>query len=94
MSVNRRRQALEFCLNATVVIIIQIGSGVRTESWTKREEEVRMYTKEQEETALAEFALTGSVYRVIQRLGYPSKSTLYRWLKHKQAGLENWHGTT
>lgn len=53
-----------------------------------------MYTKEQEETALAEFALTGSVYRVIQRLGYPSKSTLYRWLEHKQAGLENWHGTT
>jgi len=53
-----------------------------------------MYTNEQEEIALADFALTGSVYRVIQRLGYHSKSTLYRWLEHKQARLDNWHGTT
>lgn len=52
-----------------------------------------MYTKEQEELALEEFEKTGSVSAVIQRLGYPSSSTLYRWYEHKKAGIENRHGS-
>ena len=51
-----------------------------------------MYTKEQEEQALEEYARPGSVYEVIRQLGYPSKSTLYRWYERKKAGLENKHG--
>lgn len=51
-----------------------------------------MYTKEQEEMALKEFEKTGSVRATIQRLGYPSSSTLYRWYEHKKAGIENRHG--
>ena len=51
-----------------------------------------MYTKEQEEIALKEYERLGSVTAVIQRLGYPSESTLYRWYERKKAGLENRHG--
>ena len=51
-----------------------------------------MYTKEQEEMALREYERLGSVTAVIQRLGYPSESTLYRWYERKKAGLENRHG--
>ena len=51
-----------------------------------------MYTKEQEEIALRKYEQLGSVYAVIQRLGYPSKSTLYRWYERKKAGGENKHG--
>ena len=50
-----------------------------------------MYTKEQEEIALKEYERRGSVAAVIQRLGYPSESTLYRWYEQKKAGLENRH---
>lgn len=53
-----------------------------------------MYTKEQEEIALKEYGRLGSVYEVIRRLGYPSKSTLYRWYERRNAGLENRHGHT
>ena len=52
-----------------------------------------MYTKEQEEQALKEYGRLGSVYEVIRRLGYPSKSTLYRWYERKKAGLGNKHGS-
>ena len=48
-----------------------------------------MYTKEQEEMALREYERLGSVAAVIQKLGYPSESTLYRWYERKNAGLEN-----
>ena len=51
-----------------------------------------MYTKEQEEIALKEYERLGSVHAVIRRLGYPSKSTLYRWYERRNAGLENRHG--
>ena len=51
-----------------------------------------MYTKEHEEMALREYERLGSVTAVIQRLGYPSESTLYRWYERKKAGLENRHG--
>ena len=51
-----------------------------------------MYTKEQEERALREYERLGSVAAVIQKLGYPSESTLYRWYERKKAGLENRHG--
>ena len=51
-----------------------------------------MYTKQEEEVALKEFERTGSISATIQKLGYPSKSTLYRWYEHRQAGLTNWHG--
>ena len=51
-----------------------------------------MYTKEQEEMALQEYERLGSVATVIQKLGYPSESTLYRWYERKKAGLENRHG--
>lgn len=51
-----------------------------------------MYTKEREEMALREYERLGSVTAVIQRLGYPSESTLYRWYERKKAGLENRHG--
>ena len=51
-----------------------------------------MYTKEQEEIALKEYERLGSVAAVIQKLGYPSESTLYRWYERKKAGLENRHG--
>ena len=51
-----------------------------------------MYTKEQEEMALREYERLGSVTAVIQRLGYPSESTLYRWYERKKAELENRHG--
>lgn len=53
-----------------------------------------MYTKEQEEIALKEYERLGSVHAVIRRLGYPSKSTLYRWYERRNAGLENRHGHT
>lgn len=36
-----------------------------------------MYAKEQEAIALQEYERSGSVHAVTQRLGYPSKSTLY-----------------
>ena len=51
-----------------------------------------MYTKEQEEIALEEYERLGSVHAVIRRLGYPSKSTLYRWYERRNASLENRHG--
>lgn len=51
-----------------------------------------MYTKEQEEIALKEYERFRSVHAVIRRLGYPSKSTLYRWYERRNAGLENRHG--
>ena len=51
-----------------------------------------MYTKEQEELALKAYERLGSVHAVIRRLGYPSKSTLYRWYKRRNAGLENRDG--
>ena len=51
-----------------------------------------MYTKEQEEIALKEYKRLGSVHAVIRRLGYPSKSTLYRWYERRNAGPENRHG--
>ena len=51
-----------------------------------------MYTKEQEEIALKEYKRMGSVHAVIRRLGYPSKSTLYRWYERRNAGPENRHG--
>lgn len=53
-----------------------------------------MYTKEQEEIALKEYERLGSVNAVIRRLGYPSKSTRYRWYERRNAGLENRHGHT
>ena len=50
-----------------------------------------MYTKEQEEIALKAYERLGSIHAVIRRLGYPSKSTLYRWYERRNAGLENRH---
>lgn len=50
-----------------------------------------MYTKEQEEIALKEYERLGSVHAVIRWLGYPSKSTLYRWYERSNAGPENRH---
>ena len=50
-----------------------------------------MYTKEQEERALQEIERLGSITAVIQKLGYPSSSTLYRWDERKRAGIENHH---
>lgn len=50
------------------------------------------YTNQQEEIALKEFERTGSVRATIQKLGYPSPATLYRWLEHQKAGIKNWHG--
>lgn len=66
-------------------------SGLRTKGWTP-EGGNGMYTKEQEEMALREYERLGSVAAVIQRLGYPSESTLYRWYERKKAELENRHG--
>lgn len=53
-----------------------------------------MYTKEQEKNALKEYERLGSVHAAIRRLRYPSESTLYRWHKRRNAGLENRHGHT
>ena len=53
-----------------------------------------MRTKELEEIALKAYERLGSVHAVIRRLGYPSKSTLYRWYERRNAGLENRHGHT
>ena len=53
-----------------------------------------MYTKEQEEIALKAYERLGSVHTVIRRLGYPSKSTLYRWYERRNASLENRHSHT
>lgn len=50
-----------------------------------------MYTKEQEECALKEYERLGLIAAVIRQLGYPSKSTLYRWYEHRKAGMENRH---
>lgn len=52
-----------------------------------------MYTKEQQEKALAEFERLGSARATILLLGYPSSSTLYRWYEHEKAGISNKHGT-
>lgn len=51
-----------------------------------------MYTKEQEEIVLREYEQLESVHMVIQWLGYPSESTLYRWYERKKGGPENRHG--
>lgn len=67
-------------------------SGVRTYSWTP-EGVKNMYTKEQQERALAEFERLGSVQAVINLLGYPSRNTLYRWYEEKLAGKPNYHGS-
>lgn len=53
-----------------------------------------MYTKEQKEIVLREYEWLSSVHGVIQRLGYPGKSILYRWYKRSNAGLENRHSHT
>lgn len=53
-----------------------------------------MYTKEQKEIALREYKRLGSMYALIWRLGYPSKSILYRWYERRNAGLENRHSHT
>ena len=53
-----------------------------------------MYTKEQEEITLKSYERLGSVHTVIRRLGYPSKSTLYRWYERRNASLENRHSHT
>lgn len=50
--------------------------------------------KEQEEIALKAYERLGAVHAAIQRLGYPSKSTLYRWYERRNVGLENKHGHT
>lgn len=50
------------------------------------------YTNQQEESAILEFEHTGSIHATIQKFGYPSPATLYRWLEHSKAGIENWHG--
>jgi len=50
------------------------------------------YTNQQEEAALKEFKHTGSIRATIQKLGYPSPATLYRWYEHQKAGITNWHG--
>ena len=62
-------------------------------SWTPEGDDF-MYTKEQEEYALKEYERLGSITAVIRQLGYPSKSTLYRWYERRNAGLENRHGHT
>lgn len=51
-----------------------------------------MYTKEPEDQALEEYERLGLVHKVIQRLGYSCKSTLYPWYKRRKAGLKNRHG--
>lgn len=51
-----------------------------------------MYTKEQEERALAEFQRTGSATQAVRQLGYPTLSTLYRWFERRKARLDNNHG--
>lgn len=53
-----------------------------------------MYTKQQEEIALKEFERTGSISATIQKLGYPSRPTLYRWHANQKAGIKNWHGVS
>ena len=64
--------------------------GMWTKSWTlKGRSPEEMYIKEQEAQALAEYEKTGSVTETIRRLGFPSKSTLYRWYERKKAGPEN-----
>lgn len=49
------------------------------------------YTNHQEESAIQEFKQNGAIYATIQKLGYPSPATLYRWLEHKKAGITNCH---
>lgn len=58
----------------------------------RKEKKQSMYTKQQEKIAFKEFERTGSVSATIQRLGYPSRATLYRWFEDQKAGIENWHG--
>ena len=58
----------------------------------KRREYCTIYTKEQEEIALREYERLGSVNVMIQRLGYPSESTLYWRYERRNAGPENGHG--
>ena len=71
---------------------LQDGGADKKLDSTKGDDQ--MYTKEQEEIALKEYERLGSVHAVIRRLGYPSKSTLYRWYERRNAGLENRHGHT
>lgn len=51
------------------------------------------YTNKKEEIALKEFEQTGSISDIIQKLGYTSSATLYRWNDHQKAELKNWHGS-
>jgi transposase InsO family protein/transposase-like protein len=54
---------------------------------------IKPYTKVEQELALKEFERLGSVTAVIQKLGYPSRQTLYQWYERKKAGCLNNHGT-
>ena len=53
-----------------------------------------MSTKEHEKQALQEYERLGSIYAVIQRLGYTIASTLYRWYERKKAGIKNRYDCT
>lgn len=64
---------------------------MRTYSRTQKEE--KMYTKEQQERALKEFKLLGSVQAIINFLGYPTRNTLYKWNKAVRANKQNHHGS-
>ncbi|HZJ90033.1 MAG TPA: helix-turn-helix domain-containing protein, partial [Oscillospiraceae bacterium] len=44
-----------------------------------------MFTKQEKEKALELYARTNSVKKTIIQLGYPTKSTLFNWIKERSA---------
>ena len=52
---------------------------MRTKSWTQKG--VGMYKKEEKEKALKLYEEVKSVKKIIQKLGYPTREGLYKWLR-------------
>ena len=63
---------------------------VRTISWTKRNKEKKnmAYTEQEKERALALYDELGSIGKVINQLGYPTRQNMYTWIKNRNISFK------
>jgi putative transposase len=66
------------------------GLEVRTISWTKRNKEKKnmAYTEQEKERALALYDELGSIGKVINQLGYPTRQNMYTWIKNRNISFK------
>lgn len=64
---------------------------VRTISWTKRNKEKKnmAYTEQEKERALALYDELGSIGKVINQLGYPTRQNMYTWIKNRNISFSS-----